>query len=171
MSYPFYSTLLLGIIKIGECIWHLSRLYPTSNVDRGLDIVLFSSVKREGLIVEKKRKWPWFKANLCWCGPLLTSDTVVLVGRRAAPHWLWTLRECVVEWPTSHGLFREKCYTFFKSWPSFNPKKVALWEILYNRHDYKNPGPLKHFLAYSFIPKTNVYLFKIISADKSYNRN
>ena len=54
MSYPFYSTLLLGIIKIGECIWHLSRLYPTSNVDRGLDIVLFSSVKREGLIVEKK---------------------------------------------------------------------------------------------------------------------
>ena len=57
MSYPFYSTLLLGIIKIGECIWHLSRLYPspTSNVDRGLDIVLFSSVKREGLIVEKKK--------------------------------------------------------------------------------------------------------------------
>ena len=82
MSYPFYSTLLLGIIKIGECIWHLSRLYPTSNVDRGLDIVLFSSVKREGLIVEKKESGLDSRPT---CVDVALY-TVVLVGRRAAPH-------------------------------------------------------------------------------------
>ena len=112
MSYPFYSTLLLGIIKIGECIWHLSSLYPTSNVDRGLDIVLFSSVKREGLIVEKKESGLDSRPTCVDVALYLRSSSSF---RRAAPHWLWTLRECVVEWPTSHGLFREKMlYLFLK---------------------------------------------------------
>ena len=123
VSYPFYSTLLIGI-KIGECIWHLSRIYPSpTNVDRGLDIVLFSSVKREGLIVEKKKVALIQGQLVLMMWPSTHRSSSSVVEPRPTDFELYV--KAFVEWPTSHGLFREICYTFFESCPSFNPKKVA----------------------------------------------
>ena len=126
MSYPFYSTLLLGIIKIGECIWHLSRLYPTSNVDRGLDIVLFSSVKREGLIVEKKESGLDSRPTCVDVAlySLQTRSSSSVVEPRPTDFELYV--NALLSGPLVTAFLGKNAIPFFKSWPSFNPKKVAL---------------------------------------------